>query len=96
MLDVHLPRDEQEFYFWATLLIILYTVLTLAIRLARGRRDFEIPALVFDAATFSGSVLLLIGVTIDPQTLKLMGDTTWFLIIAGLVGVFYTAAAPFR
>jgi len=95
-LEFHLPRDEQEFYFWATLLIIAYTVITLAVRLARGKTDFEIPILVFDAATFSASVLLLIGVTIDRHVLILIGDTTWFLIIAGTVGILYTVAAPFR
>jgi hypothetical protein len=96
MLDVHLPRDQGEFYSWATLLIIFYVVIALAVRTARGKRHFEVPALVFNAATFSASVLLLIGVTIDRQILVLMGDTTWFLIVAGAVGVCYTAASAFR
>ena len=56
--EIHLPRDELEFYSWAALLIILYTVLALTARLARGKRHFQQVALVFDAATFSGSVLL--------------------------------------
>jgi hypothetical protein len=95
MLDVHLPRNESEFYLWATLLIILYVVLASAVRLARRKHNFDIPGFVFDAATFSGTVLLLIGV-VDPQVLRLMGDTTWFLIIAGFVGVLYAVAAPFK
>jgi hypothetical protein len=90
-----LPRNETEFYLWAFLLIILYVVFSSAVHLARGRRKYEIPALVFDAATFSGSVLLLIGVVIDREVLRLMGDTTWFLIIAGVVGLIYTIQAPF-
>jgi hypothetical protein len=44
-------------------------------RLARGRKPIEIPLLAFDAATFAGSVLLLIGVAIDRNVLRLMGDT---------------------
>ena len=90
-----LPRNETEFYLWAFLLIILYVTFSSAVHLARGRRKYEIPALVFDAATFSGSVLLLIGVVIDREVLRLMGDTTWFLIIAGVVGLIYTIQAPF-
>jgi hypothetical protein len=92
---LQLPRNETEFYLWAFLLIILYVVFSSAVHLARGYYKYEIPALVFDAATFSGSVLLLIGVVIDREVLRLMGDTTWFLIIAGVVGLIYTVQAPF-
>jgi hypothetical protein len=93
---IHLPKNDTEFYLWAFLLICLYVTLSSAALLLRGRREFEIPGLVFDSATFSGSILLLIGVIIDRDVLKLMGDTTWFLIVAGTVGVFYTIVAMFR
>jgi hypothetical protein len=78
------------------LLILLYVTLSSAVHFARGRRHFEIPALVFDAVTFSCSILLLIGVVIDREVLKLMGDTTWFLIVAGAFGVIYSVHAAFR
>jgi hypothetical protein len=91
-----LPRNESEFYLWAFLLILLYVVLASAVHLARGRTHYDIPALVFDAVTFSGSTLLLIGVVIDREVLKLLGDTTWFLIIAGMVGAIYSLHALFR
>jgi hypothetical protein len=67
LLGIHidLPRNEAEFYLWASLLIILYVVVNLASMLAKGRKRLEIPALVFDAATFSSSVLLFIGCSIS-------------------------------
>jgi hypothetical protein len=94
--EIHLPRTKEEFYLWAFLLVVFYVVSSLAVRHARGKRYFEVAALTMDAATFSVSVLLLIGVTIDHQVLVLMGDTTWFLIIAGMVGVLYSVSVPFR
>jgi hypothetical protein len=98
LLGIHidLPRNEAEFYLWASLLIILYVVVNLASMLAKGRKRFEIPALVFDAVTFSSSVLLFIGCSISPTVLRLMGDTTWFLIAASLFGILYALQAAWR
>jgi hypothetical protein len=64
--------------------------------LAKGRKRFEIPALVFDAVTFSSSVLLFIGCAFSPTVLRLMGDTTWFLIAASLFGILYALQAAWR
>jgi hypothetical protein len=98
LLGIHtnLPRNETEFYLWASLLIVLYVVVNLAGMLAKGRRRFEIPVLVFDAVTFSSSVLLFIGCSISPTVLRLMGDTTWFLIAASLFGILYALQAAWR
>jgi len=74
-IQISLPRNEAEFYLWASLLIILYVVVNFASMLAKGRKRFEIPVLVFDAVTFSSSVLLFIGCSISPTVLRLMGDT---------------------
>jgi hypothetical protein len=52
--------------------------------------------LAFDSVLFSGSVLLLIGVAIDRNVLRLLGDTTWFLLTAGTVGVIYAIHAMFQ
>jgi hypothetical protein len=93
---INLPRNETEFYLWASLLIILYVVVNLAGMLAKGRKRFDVPPLVFDAVTFSGSVLLFIGCAFSPTVLRLMGDTTWFLIAASVLGILYAVQAAWR
>lgn len=93
---IHLPTNSAEFYLWAFLLIVFHIVLASAAKLVKGKYEYDIGTVVYDAATFSGSVLLLIGVLIDPHVLKLIGDTTWFLIIAGTFGVIYSILALFR
>jgi hypothetical protein len=47
---------------------------------------------VFDAATFATSLMLLASV-IDEQTAKAFGDSTLYLIIAGLAGAVYAIRA---
>jgi len=41
-----------------------------------------------DATTFAGSVLVLVGV-VHPPSLNALGDTTEFLVVAGVGGFFY-------
>jgi hypothetical protein len=47
---------------------------------------------VFDGATFGTSSMLLWGV-LDPTILAFLGDTTLFLVIAGISGVIYSLYA---
>jgi hypothetical protein len=47
---------------------------------------------VLDSATFGMSVLVLMGV-VDEAVFKSLGDTSPFLIIAGLVGIVYALRA---
>lgn len=47
---------------------------------------------VFDAATFSSSILLLMGI-FDPNIIAFLGGTKLFLVIAGLAGTLYSVYA---
>lgn len=58
------------------------------VALTRGAAAPTTMARLSDAATFTGPALLLSGV-VNPATLKAVGDTTGFLIIAGVGGLFY-------
>lgn len=49
---------------------------------------------VYDGATFSISLLLLLGVY-EPETLKLIGNTTPILGVAGVLGVIHSYNALF-
>jgi hypothetical protein len=49
---------------------------------------------IFDAGTFSGSIMLLLGLLND-TVLKAIGSTKPFLLIAGLAGVLYGLHALF-
>jgi hypothetical protein len=95
---IHLPRDDLEFNSWALGLIVVYVVVSSLVYWARGGRHFatHIPSLAFDSVLFAGSILLLIGIAIDRTVLRLLGDTTWFLLTAGTVGVIYALHAIFH
>lgn len=45
--------------------------------------------ILFDAATFAGSFMLLWGIW-DSKILVLLGNTKFFLVVAGLAGVIYS------
>lgn len=49
---------------------------------------------VFDSATFAGSIMILVGV-VEPSVLRLIGNTTPFLIVGGIAGVVYSIHALF-
>jgi hypothetical protein len=86
MFPRELPHTPHDAGVWTLALAIIYLLFAWIVR-------FELkpppPAKVFDAAVFATSVLLLCGV-IDDRVAKALGDTTSFLIIAGLVGVLYS------
>ncbi len=47
---------------------------------------------IFDSATFSGSLMLLLGI-VDDDILKLLGSTKPFLLVSGLAGIIYSLHA---
>lgn len=70
-----------------------YLVLAFIVRLAvRGWASLQASKKVlnhvFDSATFAGSSTLIWGI-LDPPILKLLGSTTIYLLVAGVVGVAY-------
>jgi hypothetical protein len=52
----------------------------------------NIVGVVFDAATFSGSVLLLIGI-FDARVLHAIGEVKPYLLIAAFAGLIFTLKA---
>ncbi len=49
---------------------------------------------VFDASTFAGSAVLLVGIA-SPDVLREIGDTKPFLLIASLAGLVYSLSIFF-
>jgi len=92
-----LPTDENGLYAFVMYGMVLYLAAHYVARWIKTRRfttksgGFPITS-VFDGATFSTSVLLLIGIT-EPKVLELIGSTKPFLIIAGIAGVAYSIHA---
>ncbi len=84
------PHTPHEVGIWTLALAVAYLLVAWLTRL-----QLPEPAKVFDAAVFATSVLLLCGV-IDEQVAKALGDTTSFLIIAGLVGILYSIRTLFK
>ncbi|MFC4172635.1 hypothetical protein ACFOYU_11280 [Microvirga sp. GCM10011540] len=94
---MNLPADENGLYAFVMFGMLLYLVAHyIARRIKTGRFStksggFPITS-VFDSATFSTSVLLLVGI-VEPKVLELIGNTKPFLIIAGIAGVAYSVHA---
>jgi hypothetical protein len=88
---MHLPADEQEVYVWMVLLAAIYLSLAYIIQYKlkgfAGQDRFALTR-VFDATTFAGSVMLLLGF-LFPSVLVAIGSTKIFLLIAGLGGTVY-------
>jgi hypothetical protein len=83
------PETTNAVWAWFLALFLIYMVARKAVALARGAGAPTTMARLADAATFAGSALLLSGI-LNPATLKAVGDTTGFLIIAGAGGLLYT------
>lgn len=84
------PETADEFWVWFTAVFIAYLVIRKGAVRLRGARAPTNMARLSDAATFAGSVLLLVGI-VHPATLRAVGDTTGFLVMAGVGGFFYAA-----
>lgn len=50
---------------------------------------------LFNGVTFAGSASILWGI-MDPPILKIIGDTTMFLLVAGAAGVLFSVRQLFR
>ena len=88
---MHLPTDEQELYIWMAVLIGSYLVVAYAIQFwfkGLSNQDKHTLTRVFDATTFAGSVMLLLGV-IEPTVLNAIGSTKLFLLVASFAGIIY-------
>jgi hypothetical protein len=85
-----LPHTQHAIGIWLLILSVVY--LTAAFVL-RGAVPTSIGAQnVFDAGAFASSIVLLIAV-LDEATKQALGDTTQFLVIAGLAGTVYAVRA---
>lgn len=94
-----LPTTPRELYVWNAALLAVYVLSALALDLAyrrlfgfrdgtgMGPTDF-----LFNGATFSASVIIGLAIY-DEQVLKLVGDTTGYLILAGAAGILYSLNA---
>ncbi len=82
------PETTASVRLWFIALFALYLFGRKSLARLHGGAAPTNMARLSDAATFAGSLLLLAGV-VDPETLKAVGDTTVFLIIAGIGGLFY-------
>lgn len=92
-----MPATESDLYQWILAIMVGYVALALVLNLIRHRSVHgrgEIVAHVFDAATFAGSTVLLVGI-FEPDVLRLLGNTKPFLVIAGLAGLVYSLGALF-
>lgn len=88
------PETADAVWAWFLLLFLVYMIGRKAVAMTRGATAPTTMARLADAATFAGSALLLSGI-VNPATLKAVGDTTGFLIIAGLGGLFYSGEQLF-
>jgi hypothetical protein len=67
---------------WILAIAVLYL-------LAKAIRQKPVNAqAVLDATSFAGSIIVLLAV-VDKDTLQALGDSTVFLITAGLIGAVY-------
>ena len=94
-----MPQTAHELYLWNAILLVSYIAVA-------GLLDSiykHIPSLkhgsglkpadyLFNGATFSASVILGFGLY-DENVLKLIGDTTGYLILAGVAGLGYSLLA---
>jgi hypothetical protein len=86
-----LPETEEALFLWMAILCVLYLGAAYYLQYKKdkgfGDERFALPR-VFDAITFSGSLMLLIGMA-APKVLHAIGSTKLFLLTAGLAGFVY-------
>lgn len=93
------PVDTVGLYRWVLMILAAYLVTAYAVRYAKtktftnGSNRFLLSH-VFDGSTMAGSVILLWGI-VDPAILRIIGETTMFLMIGGVAGVVYSIHALF-
>jgi hypothetical protein len=84
------PNTPDGVWAWFLAILIVYILVRKGVARLRGSIARTNMARLSDAATFAGSLLLLVGI-VHPATLKAVGDTTAFLIIGGAGGFYYAA-----
>ena len=89
------PVDSASLYRWVLILLLFYMAVSYLFRDTRGERyidgghEFMLTQL-FNGITFAGSATILWGV-VDPTVMVIIGDTTMFLLVAGMAGLLYSA-----
>ena len=90
------PTNEGHFFISIAVLMTVYLVLGYTIQIFTTRTwpdPASIMPRVFDAGTFAGSLLLLIGIFV-PSVLEAIGSVKPFLLIAAFAGIIYAIHAP--
>ena len=86
-----LPATEEALFLWLLILSVLYLGAAYYFQYRKdkgiGDERFALPR-IFDAITFSGSLMLLLGMAV-PRVLQAIGSTKLFLLTAGLAGLVY-------
>jgi hypothetical protein len=90
-----LPTTSIGIGRWSICLIAVYVSARLKLAQRRHRPEDGI-GIVGDAATFSTSVLLLLGVWFPGTVLRAIGDTSLFLIFAGMAGLLSSIKAALK
>lgn len=75
-------------------MLVAYMALAYVLRDGRGSRYTEaghefMLTQIFNGITFAGSVTILWGI-LDPEVMKIIGDTTMFLLIGGIAGTLFS------
>ena len=94
-----LPATAHQLYAWNASLLAIYAVFAWILdgiykATSKGASSAALrPAdFLFNGATFSASCLIALGIY-DDGVLKLIGDTTGYLILAGMAGMGYSLLA---
>lgn len=94
-----MPKTQHELYLWSFCLTAGYILFAMSLDVVY-RRFFRQPAekslsaqdWLFNGATFAGSVTIGMGIY-DEQVMKVIGDTTPYLVLGCLVGLVYSLRA---
>ena len=72
-----------------------YLVLAFVLKAVQRRSPISdkvvanVPVMIWNAGTFATSVMLLIGISDHPEVLRVIGDTTPFLLFVAFMGLVY-------
>lgn len=93
---LELPTTSASVTRWLLVSSAGYLIAREVVRLIMRHRAADVSATsVSDALLFGTSILLLCGAW-NPETMRALGDTSSFLVFAGLVGVSGAVRAIFR
>ena len=96
---MHVPQTPHQLYLWNALLTVGYILFASILDLVykygfkiKAGSGLKPPDYLFNGATFSASVMLGFGLY-DDKVLRLIGDTTGYLILGGIAGLGYSLLA---